>query len=107
MIKTILGTAICGLWLSTMVLADVPQVTTDIPTTHSLVTRVMAGIGMPDLIVKQGASPHDYSLRPSNAASLEAADLVFWSNRGRTPWLEGALKTLAADAKGIELMETK
>ena len=107
MIKTILGTAICGLWLSGMVSADVPQVTTDIPTTHSLVTRVMAGIGMPDLIVKQGASPHDYSLRPSNAASLEAADLVFWINSGLTPWLEGALKTLAADAKGIELMETK
>ena len=107
MIKTILGTAICGLWLSGTVSADVPQVTTDIPATHSLVTRVMAGIGMPDLIVNQGASPHDYSLRPSNAASLEAADLVFWINSGLTPWLEGALKTLAADAKVIELMDTK
>ncbi|MEC8960858.1 MAG: zinc transporter, partial [Pseudomonadota bacterium] len=51
-----------------MVSADVPQVTTDIPVTHSLVTRVMAGIGTPDLIVNRGASPHDYSLRPSNAA---------------------------------------
>ena len=107
MIKTILGTAICGLWLFGTVSADVPQVTTDIPATHSLVTRVMAGIGMPDLIVNQGASPHDYSLRPSNAASLEAADLVFWINSGLTPWLEGALKTLAADAKVIELMDTK
>jgi len=107
MIKTILGTAICGLWLSGMVSADVPQVTTDIAPTHSLVTRVMAGIGMPGLIVNQGASPHDYSLRPSNAASLEAADLVFWINSGLTPWLEGALKTLAADAKVIELMDTK
>ena len=107
MIKTILGTAICGLWLSGMVSADVPQVTTDIPATHSLVTRVMAGIGMPDLIVNRGASPHAYSLRPSNAASLEAADLVFWMNSRLTPWLEGALKTLSADAKVIELMDTK
>ncbi len=106
-IKTILGTAICGLWLSGMVSADVPQVTTDIPATHSLVTRVMAGIGMPDLIVNRGASPHAYSLRPSNAASLEAADLVFWMNSRLTPWLEGALKTLSADAKVIELMDTK
>ena len=107
MIKTTLGTAICGLWLSGIVSADVPQVTTDIPVTHSLVTRVMAGIGTPDLIVNRGASPHDYSLRPSNAASLEAADLVFWISSELTPWLEGALKTLAADAKVIELMDTK
>jgi len=107
MIKTTLGTAICGLWLSGMVSADVPQVTTDIPVTHSLVTRVMAGIGTPDLIVNRGASPHDYSLRPSNAASLEAADVVFWISSELTPWLEGALKTLAADAKVIELMDTK
>ena len=107
MIKTTLSTAICGLWLSGMVSADVPQVTTDIPVTHSLVTRVMAGIGTPDLIVNRGASPHDYSLRPSNAASLEAADVVFWISSELTPWLEGALKTLAADAKVIELMDTK
>ena len=106
-IKTTLGTAICGLWLSGMVSADVPQVTTDIPVTHSLVTRVMAGIGTPELIVNRGASPHDYSLRPSNAASLEAADLVFWISSELTPWLEGALKTLATDAKIIELMDAK
>ena len=62
---------------------------------------------MPDLIVDRDASPHEYSLRPSNAASLEAADLVFWISNGLTPWLEGALKTLAADAKVIELMDAK
>jgi zinc transport system substrate-binding protein len=107
MIKTTLGTAICGLWLSGMVSADVPQVTTDIPVTHSLVTRVMAGIGTPDLIVNRGASPHDYSLRPSNAASLEAADVVFWISNGLTPWLDDALNTLARNAKVIELMDAK
>jgi zinc transport system substrate-binding protein len=107
MIKTTLSTAICGLWLSGMVSADVPQVTTDIPVTHSLVTRVMAGIGTPDLIVNRGASPHDYSLRPSNAASLEAADLVFWISNGLTPWLDDALNTLARNAKVIELMDAK
>ena len=107
MIKTTLGTAICGLWLSGIVSADVPQVTTDIPVTHSLVTRVMAGIGTPDLIVNRGASPHDYSLRPSNAASLEAADVVFWISNGLTPWLDDALNTLARNAKVIELMDAK
>ena len=106
-VKVTLFSAIFGLFLSGTVSANGPHVTTDIAITHSLVTQVMTGVGMPDLIVDRDASPHDYSLRPSNAASLEAADLVFWINSELTPWLEGALKTLAADAKVIELMDAK
>ena len=106
-VKGTLFSAIFGLVLSATASANVPKVVTDIPITHSLVTRVMAGIGMPDLIVDRGASPHEYSLRPSNAASLEAADLVFWISNGLTPWLDDALNTLARNAKVIELMDAK
>ena len=105
--KGTLFSAIFGLLLSGTASANVPKVVTDIPITHSLVTRVMAGIGMPDLIVDRGASPHEYSLRPSNAASLEVADLVFWISNGLTPWLDDALNTLARNAKVIELMDAK
>ena len=62
---------------------------------------------MPDLIVDRGASPHEYSLRPSNAASLEASDLVFWISHNLTPWLDDPLDILANDAKVIELMDAK
>ena len=106
-VKGTLFSAIFGLLLSGTASANIPKVVTDIPITHSLVTRVMAGIGMPDLIVDRGASPHEYSLRPSNAASLEAADLVFWISNGLTPWLDDALNTLARNAKVIELMDAK
>ena len=106
-VKGTLFSAIFGLLLSGTASANVPKVVTDIPITHSLVTRVMAGIGMPDLIVDRGASPHEYSLRPSNAASLEVADLVFWISNGLTPWLDDALNTLARNAKVIELMDAK
>ena len=106
-VKGTLFSAIFGLLLSSTASANVPKVVTDIPITHSLVTRVMAGIGMPDLIVDRGASPHEYSLRPSNAASLEVADLVFWISNGLTPWLDDALNTLARNAKVIELMDAK
>ncbi len=106
-VKGTLFSAIFGLLLSGTASANIPKVVTDIPITHSLVTRVMAGIGMPDLIVDRGASPHEYSLRPSNAASLEAADLVFWISNGMTPWLDDALNTLARNAKVIELMDAK
>ena len=106
-VKGTLFSAIFGLLLSGTASANVPKVVTDIPITHSLVTRVMAGIGMPELIVDRGASPHEYSLRPSNAASLEVADLVFWISNGLTPWLDDALNTLARNAKVIELMDAK
>ena len=44
---------------------------------HSLVAAVMEGVSIPDLIVKGAASPHTYSLKPSQAEQIEKADLVF------------------------------
>ncbi len=41
-----------------------PQVAADIAPVHSLVARVMAGVGAPALIVPPGASPHGHALRP-------------------------------------------
>ncbi|MGI9395263.1 MAG: zinc ABC transporter substrate-binding protein [Boseongicola sp.] len=84
--------------------ADVPFVVTDIPPVHSLVARVMEGVGSPDLFIRAGASPHSYSLRPSEAAALERADLVFWIGHGLTPWMEKPLQTLAGGATRVELM---
>lgn len=86
--------------------ADIPRVATDIAPVHSLVARVMEGISEPKLIVAQGASPHEYSLRPSEARALQNANLVFWVSPDLTPWLESAIETLAHDAKAVELLET-
>lgn len=86
-------------------LADVPNVAVDIAPVHSLVARVMEGVGTPALIVQPGASPHEYSLRPSEAQALESADLVFWIGEDLTPWLEDALETLAEDASATALLE--
>lgn len=86
-------------------LADVPSVAADITPVHSLVARVMDGIGEPALIVATGASPHEYNLRPSEANALQSADLVFWVGADLTPWLEDTISTLAGDATLVELME--
>ncbi|MDS9947295.1 MAG: zinc ABC transporter substrate-binding protein, partial [Planktomarina sp.] len=85
--------------------AETPQVAVDIAPVHSLVARVMDGIGKPDLIIQPGASPHEYSLRPSEASALQAADLVFWIGPDLTPWLTDTIGTLASDAVVTELME--
>lgn len=86
-------------------LADVPRVAADITPVHSLLARVMDGIGEPALIVATGASPHEYNLRPSEANALQSADLVFWVGADLTPWLEDTISTLAGDATLVELME--
>jgi zinc transport system substrate-binding protein len=88
-------------------LADVPRVAADIAPVHSLVARVMQGVGTPALIVASGASPHEYSLRPSEAAALQEADLVFWVSPDLTPWLGDAIATLAARATVTELLEVE
>ncbi|MEJ6392672.1 zinc ABC transporter substrate-binding protein [Gymnodinialimonas sp. 2305UL16-5] len=86
-------------------MAEAPHVAVDIAPVHSLVARVMDGVGTPDLIVQPGASPHEYSLRPSEAASLQGADLVFWMGEDLTPWMEDAVETLAEGAAITTLLE--
>lgn len=85
--------------------AEVPQVAVDIAPVHSLVARAMEGVGTPDLIVQPGASPHEYSLRPSEAAALQNADLIFWIGSDLTPWLADTIETLAPDAAVTALLE--
>lgn len=83
-----------------------PKVVASIKPVHSLVSAVMAGLGEPGLIVKGAASPHTYSLRPSDAAALESADIVFWTGHGLELFLANALDTLAPRAEQVELAET-
>ena len=85
--------------------ADVPSVAVDIAPVHSLVARVMDGVGTPNLIIPAGASPHEYSLRPSEAQALQDADLVFWMGEDLSPWLENAVDNLAGDAEVTALLE--
>jgi zinc transport system substrate-binding protein len=73
---------------------------------HSLVSGVMEGIGRPDLIVKGAASPHTYSLRPSQARQLEDADLVFWMGHELESFLEQPLEAIATKAHVVELIDS-
>ena len=66
---------------------------------HSLVAGVMQGVGEPTLIVKGAASPHTYALRPSDAAALERASLVFWVGPEMEAFLGKALGSLADGAR--------
>ena len=73
---------------------------------HSLVSGVMEGVARPDLIVKGSASPHTYSLRPSQARQLEDADLVFWMGHELESFLEHPLEAIATKAQIVELIDS-
>ena len=96
--------AVAALSISTA-MADVPNVAVDIAPVHSLVARVMQGVGTPDLIIRSGASPHHYSLRPSEAKALQDANVVIWMGEGLTPWMEDAVATLSSEALTMSLLK--
>ena len=72
---------------------------------HSLVAAVMKGAGEPSLIVDGAGSPHTYSLKPSQAAALQDADLVFWIGDDLEAFLEKPISTIG-NGKSIELIHS-
>ncbi|MBO6782384.1 MAG: zinc ABC transporter substrate-binding protein [Alphaproteobacteria bacterium] len=85
--------------------ADAPKVVTSIKPVHSLVAGVMQGVGEPELLIEGYESPHTYSLRPSEAQALQAADVVFIIDESLEIFLEKPLETLAGDARVVALLE--
>ncbi|MBB5534889.1 zinc ABC transporter substrate-binding protein ZnuA [Rhizobium giardinii] len=83
--------------------AEVPNVVVSIKPIHSLVASIMQGLGEPALIVEGAASPHTYSMKPSNASALENANIVFWVGHGLEAFLEKPLESLGSGAKIVEL----
>lgn len=96
--------SLCAL-APTAAFAQVPQVMTDFAPVHSLTAQVMGDLGVPDVLLPAGADPHDYAMRPSDAANLGAADLVFWTGPSLTPWLTDLLNTLAPSAAQVALLD--
>lgn len=105
MSRKLLSYTAISLIFTSSAIADVPKVAVDIAPVHSLVARVMEGVGNPKLIIPTGASPHEYSLRPSEAKSLQDADMVIWMGEGLAPWMENSIETLSKNAEVVTLLE--
>ena len=105
MSRTLFNLCFVAVFLTGPAYADRPQVAVDIAPVHSLVAQIMNGIAAPDLIIQPGATPHEYSLRPSETAALQSADIVFWIGPDLTPWLAEAIETLAPTAALTSLLD--
>ncbi|MCY1669095.1 zinc ABC transporter substrate-binding protein ZnuA [Rhizobium sp. SL86] len=83
--------------------AAAPDVVVSIKPIHSLVASVMQGVGEPKLIVDGAASPHTFSMKPSNARTIEGADVVFWIGPNLEAFLDKPLDALAGKATVVAL----
>jgi zinc transport system substrate-binding protein len=102
-----LGFAVSSLmFCSTLANAEV-KVMASIKPIHSLVASVMEGIGAPGLIVDGSNSPHTYTLKPSDAAALEQADVIFWVGHELEAFLEKPLASLGQNARQVSFMDAQ
>lgn len=91
--------------LAAPVMADVPRVVTDLPPVHALAAQVMGDLGVPVLLLDRGANAHSFQLRPSQARSLEEADLLIWIGPEMTPWLARSADAVAGRAATLALLD--
>ena len=91
--------------LAVPALGDPVRVVATIKPVHSIVSAVMDGVGEPHLIMRGASSPHDFSLRPSDAGRLQDADVVFFVGDGLETSLAGPIATLADDAHVVALAD--
>ena len=68
--QNILACVVLSLVLPLSSQAAAPLVAVDIAPLHSLVSQVMQGACKPDLLIPAEASPHEYTMRPSQAQAF-------------------------------------
>ena len=83
---------------------DAFSVVTSIKPLYSLTTALTEGTPTKTtLLVKGAASPHTYSMAPSEARALQEADVVFWIGPSLEHFLEKPLDALGGNADVVEL----
>ncbi|MDZ7829286.1 MAG: zinc ABC transporter substrate-binding protein [Halofilum sp. (in: g-proteobacteria)] len=83
--------------------AATPRIVVTLAPLHALVTGVAGPAAEPHLLLRGAASPHAFSLAPSDARALARADLVVAADPNLEKFLERPLGSLAADAAVIWL----
>ena len=82
-----------------------PKVVVTIKPLYALVAGVMAGVGRPQMLVKGPASPHLYTLKPSDLAALNGADVVFRASAVTEPFSVRLTQTLPRQVELVTLQE--
>ncbi len=92
-----------------------PKVVVTIKPIHSLVARVMEGVGAPTVLVGGTASPHSYAMKPSDAKALNEADVFFRVGEAIEPFTRKIVTSLSesvhvstlVEAPGVKLLDAR
>lgn len=84
-----------------------PNVVVSIKPIHSLAAGVMKGVGEPELILDGATSPHDFNLKPSQAQSIQDADMIIWVGEGLESFLIKSIENKGNKKTSLELMDIK
>lgn len=91
--------------LSFSALADV-KVVTSIKPIHQMTSTIMRGVGEPELLIKQQASAHHFSFKPSHFTLIKNADLIVWIGRDFESGFRRLPDILSQKTKSLELLTT-
>jgi zinc transport system substrate-binding protein len=72
---------------------------------HALVADIMQGMGTPQLLVDGTASPHTFSMRPSDAQKLSRAGVFFRVSEALEPFTAKVVRALPRSVKTVTLAE--
>lgn len=106
-------TAFAVLSVATTAFAAEPRIVVSIKPVHALVASVARGVATPTLLVRGAASPHTYSMKPSDAAALASASIIFRVGPELETFLDKPLKGVRApvvdlmNAPGVELLDAR
>ncbi|VVO14986.1 High-affinity zinc uptake system protein ZnuA [Pseudomonas fluorescens] len=68
------------------------KVLTSIKPLQLIAAAVQDGVGVPEVLLPPGASPHNYALRPSDVRRVQSVDLLYWIGPGMEGFLPRVLK---------------
>jgi len=85
--------------------ATPPAIITDIAVVQSLVAIVLGDVGTAGVLLPPGADAHSYQLRPSQAAALQQADILFWVGETLSPWLGRTVEGAGLKGHSVELLD--
>lgn len=95
--------------------AEPPKVVVTIKPIHSLVSRIMDGVGVPQLVVEGSASAHTFTLKPSTARAIHDADVFVRVSDQLEPFTRKIVASLPANvtvltlagADGVKLLDRR
>ncbi len=89
---------------SSSVFAEAPKVLASIKPLQLISQAITEGITHTEVLLPPGASPHNHSMRPSDARKLHSADLIFWVGPAMETFLERSLPS-PENAASVAMMD--